>query len=1469
MPFKKYAKLPLASLYSGTYESDGLKFTKSANKIASVYQASASRINVQSVLNQVAKEYDISTDPHDYIYEVARAVTAEIPNENADAFGRSELLRFDHILSKPVYQTFILKPHQVNHRADNPKTARGVVLDASYNDLTPAVVECPSCGTDTTILENRDKSGINCVKCGSTVKDEFVELLLAIDTKKDPVFAEGVRSGSLDSLSMGCFIPGTKVKMSNGATKNIEDIKVGDDVVTHTGDIAKVKELSVRDYDGDVCAIKIAGHKERLVATLEHPFYTNGSWTHAQCLQNGTALLSPAMKTDFSMVEDTRIARLAGYFVADGNYVKDYDHPERGIVGIEFTLNLSEQTFAAEINSAIESFGFKSHIYPKPEHSQLVVKSYRCKELADRIYALVGQYSGQKVLSNSIFMWDKEAQLNFLGAYINGDGTFSHHGKKDPGGRTAITSSNKTLIDQLSTLLTNNNIPHAINTRPGRSGFGGDPGWDVVITGNVQQIFNKYSTKIIRPECREFNFSSQTVAVNGGISRPIKDVERYHYTGKVHNFEVDHEDHSYIAGDVAVHNCEAGYTDCSICDNRARSVSQFCTHIKSGNKKKMFKTASGMRMSFEKCGEVVFQEISRVDQPADPTAKQRELLNVPMSTESELLVMATRIAKLESFVRLAQADPSIPQPNQQPTPQPNQQPTEDTQQPAPTKSDAIEAVRKVIEELSQSGVGEETSRELEVWQHVLDTLQNEFDSGVPVDETQLHSAQVDEASPQVPFKTVAESIKWAESSIYKLKAENHRLASEKEAKFKDAATAGRPVLAWENAAFTAQTKANDQYIGRLEKYIGKARELEASGAPWSKDITRSMSRFFANKQAQVVQNIMDELDEVQDSQPELVDMIKKVVDPNSEISTGAPLSNYLKERAESEEKSITTEEMGIEDEEFGVKLPGAVASVEQSITSDLNKIMEFKENQVGTSNKFAGIYGDIQVSVTKVGNVRVSTPKGNMFVIRPIDKPKDVAASKKVAREVLSHIAEHGLTDTMITYNAIVGPKMAQVLEYHIEDFVKGREEGDKDPMPANGEDDLAEKREKPEDTLITEEITDRAEEGHEQRDQGNSDVLEKHMPDHKLGLPPGVRPITDGANDRDGMPDSMLSDVQLDISIKKPKRAEWEKPWEKKEESEDVEEAKSMKEVESTKKDKKAQAAPPPPAPGGGTMAPPEQTAPPPTTGNPAAGPGPGPQVAAEVCSSGQEDMCSDPGCPVHGEKEQDMRPIGAPPIVPAQGMPMMGSITDPLVKEAAAKHVTRLERLYQGRMAKAADETAKKMATLEKTAVDKAIAKLSRAIKLASRRQALNLEFSPLKAAMHDVLVSELELDSEYVYPGMDNMTASRLVEAASATAFSEFTESLMSRAAEFLKMSDEALTSIEVDVKNLRPVSIQVQASVQGGSQQNQIAREAALDGNLIIAPAASDSKPITSAGRAGNIRLALNTTKVNRASKALKK
>jgi hypothetical protein len=168
-------------------------------------------LDVGEMLQKVAAEYDISANPKDYLFEAVRAVTSGVPNENGDAFHKNELLRYDHRLRQAVYQTFILKPHHVNHRADNPKTARGVILDAHYNDATPALEICPKdgCGNRTASMEGRDSTGLYCRKCGSTVKDEFVEILIAVDKHKDPNFAEGVRNGVLNATSMGCVCDST------------------------------------------------------------------------------------------------------------------------------------------------------------------------------------------------------------------------------------------------------------------------------------------------------------------------------------------------------------------------------------------------------------------------------------------------------------------------------------------------------------------------------------------------------------------------------------------------------------------------------------------------------------------------------------------------------------------------------------------------------------------------------------------------------------------------------------------------------------------------------------------------------------------------------------------------------------------------------------------------------------------------------------------------------------------------------------------------------------------------------------------------------------------------------------------------------------------------------------------------------------------------------------------------------------
>jgi len=881
MSFKKFANIQILPLASGAYGNGQVVFEKSAGKTASIYQ-NDSKINISASLKEVASRYDISDNPNDYIYEAVRAVTAEVPNENGDAFPKEELLRFDHRLAKAIYQTFILKPHHINHRTDNPKTARGVILDASYNDISEPLSECPSCATKTASTENRDKSGIHCIKCGTIVKDEFVELLLAIDTKKDPTFAKGVKSGALNSLSMGC---------------------------------------------------------------------------------------------------------------------------------------------------------------------------------------------------------------------------------------------------------------------------------------------------------------------------------------------------------------EAGYTDCSICDNRAKTVAQFCTHIRSGNKKKMYKTASGMRMSYEKCGDVVFTEISRVDQPADPTALSKEVfapINSSLEQESNLLILTARMNKAAQLGDANDVDLAL----------------EEIKLNHPQAYKDILEMRKSLEDIDKS-------------------LPGDHGDQVPADMSFGDYVKKHEEDSSVP-------------------------------------------------------KSNEE-LGVVPS--------EQSG--------------------------------------------------NSRIPTMA-------------NKKVATD-------------------IHAELDTLLDNAKTLKENTVGSNKfKFANSYKDLSVDVTPKGNVRLFTPVGTVCLVRPNEDFSDKADAKKFATTVLTDVASNGLVDTLLKYDAILSPKTANVLEHHLGDFAGGREEGDTEGMPEGGDDDMADERGNAKDSLVADgEETDNKK-PHDTKDMGDS-VVDEHSPDHTEAEDPGYEPaIADEHSDmadphsKKTLGDDVLDGAEFDHGHKKATKTAQEMP----------EMAAAM--------DK---------------------------TCNVACAAYAGKMAADEECPCPPECECACECKCAEGKQAQ----------APAQdaGMPMM----------ASKEYQNRLSRLYKNRLNKVQAEATKRVASAEKTATDKVAAKFLRAVKLAAKRQALNLEYSPFKAKLADVLMSEQDLDQESFYPGMDGATASHLIEAASSDGLDTLVESLVKRAKEFMGMNDEALTAIENDVKNLITVPV-AHKSAFSATVRNETVRQAAVDGNLLVAPLTTQ-ETIPDDGSRNNIRSALGATKVRRTAALINK
>ena len=195
-----------------------------------------------------------------FLYTQVRAISARV-NQNYDGWPSEEL--------KKSYRTFLGKPVFVNHQNFDPSKARGRVVAARY------------------------------VESGN---DKFVEVIQEIDANRFPKLAHEIRTGGLDSVSMGveagftkcsvcdnkatdlhdmcshvkyhkgeylphaktgkktlvfenCLVAGTLVTMGDGTTRLIEDIQPGDLILDHLGTPRTVLQAMNRPVNEDTFRI--------------------------------------------------------------------------------------------------------------------------------------------------------------------------------------------------------------------------------------------------------------------------------------------------------------------------------------------------------------------------------------------------------------------------------------------------------------------------------------------------------------------------------------------------------------------------------------------------------------------------------------------------------------------------------------------------------------------------------------------------------------------------------------------------------------------------------------------------------------------------------------------------------------------------------------------------------------------------------------------------------------------------------------------------------------------------------------------------------------------------------------------------------------------------------------------------------------------------------------------------------------
>ena len=410
---------------------------------------------------------------------------------------------------------------------------------------------------------------------------KFIKECTSTKDKKD----NAIEFGKIKPI-IGCLVKGQEIITSTGV-KNVEDICVGDMVLTHKGRYRKVIRIMKRIHEGIFYKVKLAhGVKRELVLTEEHPIFIrdnsgNYSWKKPKEIVFGTknkkygiknwnsyvcfpkskikncksvdikkylpdylgitldhvSKIKKANKYDClnewkNIKEFTNIdedfSYFLGLFCSEGwTQSKDKQGTLNGTFGLSF--HVEETDFINFcVNFLKEKFNIDAKIYEKKDKHQTDVVAC-CLPLAYLFSGMCGRKSLNKKIPEEIFISSDDNKKMFLKGVIDGDGK-----DKD-------ATSN---IYKQSTL--------RVRSRDFAWGF-------KCLCANFGHWNNVHYKTKNGSECytvplNEDRRYSRSLEDDDYICKPIKEIVSYSEKCDVFNFEVE-EDNSYVS-DFILHNCE-------------------------------------------------------------------------------------------------------------------------------------------------------------------------------------------------------------------------------------------------------------------------------------------------------------------------------------------------------------------------------------------------------------------------------------------------------------------------------------------------------------------------------------------------------------------------------------------------------------------------------------------------------------------------------------------------------------------------------------------------------------------------------------------------------------------------------------------------------------------------------------------------------------------------------------------------
>ncbi|MBS3063191.1 MAG: SufD family Fe-S cluster assembly protein [Candidatus Diapherotrites archaeon] len=392
----------------------------------------------------------------------------------------------------------------------------------------------------------------------------------------------------------GCFTAGTEIVTENGH-KPIEEVRVGEKVLTHAGEYKDVYQTQVRPYTGNLFTIEYFGDSsEKIEATEEHPFlvvkrqkaeYKNTAWEPgwqpANALLPGDYLAIPIdrqteeksvrefmvpmgkgghgfKEETLTLETDADFFRLLGYYLSEGNTM--------GSHYLAFTFNKNETEYIEDTKRLLVKYFHKAPLQYKEYKNGISL--VLCSTMAARFFE---RECGKGAAGKHAPAWAmREApakQMELVKGFWRGDGSFML--KQYGWGVKRLFRMNtisKTLAKQLQGLLLRLDIFAGLNEHK-RSGKRRNI-YCVHVGGGFLPKFAEIVDTVVANEVavgkqsawqavKEVNAKSYAHISKEYAFVPIKSVSaREVEKVSVYNFSVE-KDESYVAGGVAVHNCTA------------------------------------------------------------------------------------------------------------------------------------------------------------------------------------------------------------------------------------------------------------------------------------------------------------------------------------------------------------------------------------------------------------------------------------------------------------------------------------------------------------------------------------------------------------------------------------------------------------------------------------------------------------------------------------------------------------------------------------------------------------------------------------------------------------------------------------------------------------------------------------------------------------------------------------------------